>query len=85
MTSKEQAEELARECETVYVKYPEINMAQAVMLAVPLTELLEVAKAASGLAMGSDWNNGTHAKHHGYRDKLNNALVALRATGKVKL
>ena len=37
--------------------------------------LVDVAKAAKGLAHGVDWNKGTHAKI--YRPKLNNALNAL--------
>lgn len=48
-------------------------------------ELIAVAKAANGLSFGSDWNNGTHAKYHGYRQKLIDALQALRATRKVEL
>jgi hypothetical protein len=41
--------------------------------------------AASGLSFGEDWNNGTHAKLHGYRQKLIDALPAARdALGKGK-
>lgn len=85
MTSKKQAEELIDNARLVYMQDERIEFAKSVEETIPLTELLEVAKAASGLAMGSDWNNGTHAKHHGYRDKLINAISALRATGKVEL
>lgn len=35
--------------------------------------------AASGISFGEDWNNGTHAKLHGYRQKLIDALPAARA------
>lgn len=36
--------------------------------------------AAHGLSYGVDWNNGTHAKLHGHRQKLLNALpLALQA------
>lgn len=31
-------------------------------------------EAAEGLSFGTDWNNGTHAKLHGYRQKLLDAL-----------
>ena len=32
------------------------------------------ANAAKGLSFGKDWNKGTHALKHGYRQKLLNAL-----------
>lgn len=35
--------------------------------------------AAYGLSGGTDWNNGTHAKLHGYRQKLLDAIPAARA------
>lgn len=35
--------------------------------------------AADGLSRGEDWNNGTHAKLHGYRKKLLAAIPAARA------
>ena len=50
-----------------------------------LPQLIAVARAANGLSMGSDWGKGTHAKEHGYRQQLIDALQALRATGKVTL
>jgi len=34
--------------------------------------------AASGLSFGTDWNNGTHAKLHGYRQKLIDAIPRAR-------
>ena len=51
-------------------------------------EALErLVKAAEGLSHGTDWNNGTHVKLHGYRRKLVDAipeaaeaLAALRST-----
>jgi len=33
--------------------------------------------AARGLTFGEDWNAGTHAKLHGYRDKLIQAVADL--------
>jgi hypothetical protein len=33
-----------------------------------------VLRAAVGLGHGTDWNNGTHAKLHGYRQQLLDAL-----------
>ena len=45
-----------------------------------LLEALEgITRAAEGLSHGVDWNNGTHAKTHGYRQKLLDALPAARA------
>lgn len=42
--------------------------------------LLErVYAAARGLCHGTDWNHGTHAKTHGYRQKLIDAVAALSA------
>ena len=35
--------------------------------------------AATGLSHGEDWNNGTHAKLHGYRQKLLDALPEAKA------
>lgn len=35
---------------------------------------VRLVEAAKGLSHGSDWNNGTHAKLHGYRQKLLDAL-----------
>jgi len=49
-----------------------------------LREALEAVKplvdAAHGLSFGTDWNNGTAAKTHGYRRKLLKALPKARAT-----
>ena len=46
-------------------------------------ELVEALKplveAADDLSFGADWNNGIHAKTHGYRQKLLDALPAARA------
>ena len=50
-----------------------------------LAQYIAVARAANGLSMGSDWNHGTHAKEHGYRQQLIDALKAIRATRKVIL
>lgn len=39
-----------------------------------LERLRPLVEAARGLAFGEDWNKGTAAKTHGYRDKLLRAL-----------
>lgn len=39
----------------------------------------EFGEAAKGLSFGEDWNNGTHAKLHGYRQKLLDALAKYTA------
>ena len=39
----------------------------------------ELYKAALGLSHGIDWNNGTQAIEHGYRDKLINAVNKIKA------
>ena len=44
-----------------------------------LPKLLDVAEAAKGLSTGQDWNNGTMAKTHGYRQRLLDALAKLEA------
>jgi hypothetical protein len=38
----------------------------------------DLVEAATGLSYGTDWNNGTHAKLHGYRQKLLDALKAYK-------
>lgn len=43
--------------------------------------LEEVYKNAAALATGQDWNNGTMAKTHGYRNKLVRALQDVDAAG----
>jgi hypothetical protein len=40
--------------------------------------LRPITDAAHGLSFGTDWNNGTHAKTHGYRKKLIEAIPAAR-------
>lgn len=46
----------------------------------PLVKALRaLTDAAQGLSHGTDWNNGTHAKLHGYRQKLLDALPDARA------
>jgi len=42
-----------------------------------IRELEEVYDAARGLCYGEDWNNGTHAKSRGYRQKLVAAVNAI--------
>ena len=45
-----------------------------------IEEVRPLIEAAEGLSYGEDWNNGTQAKLHGYRQKLLDALPrALRA------
>lgn len=39
---------------------------------------LKVVEAAKGLICGVDWNNGTHAITHGYREKLIESLSPFR-------
>lgn len=39
----------------------------------------ELYKAALGLTHGVDWNNGNHAIKHGYREKLINAVNAIKS------
>jgi hypothetical protein len=41
--------------------------------------LRPLLSAAEGLSHGTDWNHGTHAKDHGYRQKLLDAIPAARA------
>lgn len=41
----------------------------------------ELYKAALGLSHGVDWNNGSHAIEHGYRDKLLSAVMKLKEQG----
>ena len=43
-----------------------------------LSALWRVVRAAEGLCHGTDWNKGTHAITHGYRQKLIDAVVSLR-------
>ena len=42
----------------------------------------KVAVEAKGLSFGEDWNNGTHANLHGYRQRLLAALAELDAAMK---
>ena len=42
-----------------------------------IEELEAVYDAARGLCYGEDWNNGTHAKSRGYRQKLVAAVNAI--------
>ena len=42
-----------------------------------IRKLRSVYEAARGLCHGYDWNNGSHAKHHGYRRKLVEAVNAV--------
>ena len=93
-TPQEEAEEIAKKCAlAIWGGTPtsetgrEIvsNDQLAILNTIPLSELIAVARVANGLSMGSDWNHGTHAKEHGYRQQLIDALQALRATGKVEL
>jgi hypothetical protein len=40
-------------------------------------EFAGLVEAAKGLSCGDDWNNGTHALKHGYRQKLLDALAKI--------
>ena len=42
-----------------------------------IRKLRRVYEAARGLCHGYDWNEGTHAKLHGYRERLVNAVNAI--------
>lgn len=42
-----------------------------------IRKLRRVYEAARGLCHGVDWNNGTQAKLHGYRQKLIDAVEAI--------
>lgn len=52
---------------------------QDALLANRAPAIARLVRAAQGLSHGEDWNNGTHAKTHGYRQKLLDALAALNA------
>jgi hypothetical protein len=57
-----------------------LNAADAELIAFLANHAAEIealVRAAHGLSFGEDWNNGTHAKTHGYREKLLQALAAL--------
>lgn len=43
-------------------------------LEVTIRKLRRVYEAARGLCHGYDWNDGSHAKHHGYRNELIKAV-----------
>lgn len=43
---------------------------------------LRVVEAAKGLSYGADWNKGTHAILHGYRQKLLDNLAPFRTEEK---
>lgn len=43
-----------------------------------LAQYERLYEAANGLSFGEDWNNGTQAKLHGYRQKLIDAVAAIR-------
>lgn len=45
--------------------------------AAELRALADLVEAGRGLALGVDWNNGTMAKEHGYRQRLIDALARL--------
>lgn len=45
-----------------------------------MEKLNAVYEAARGLCFGEDWNNGTHAKLHGYKQKLREAVAAVQTT-----
>ena len=80
MTSKEQAEELQAKAASLY-HTEGMSVRCSINEAIPLTELLEIAKAANRLHEGSPYSGDWVAL---YADFVK-ALSALRATGKVKL
>ena len=83
-TPQEEAEEMKVKASSFYHTLG-MTVRDSIKESIPLSELIAVARAANGLSMGSDWNHGTHAKEHGYRQQLIDALQALRATEKVIL
>ncbi len=81
MTSKEQAEALATEVLNEWLDCDESTVYTSVLKVIPLTELLEVAMAAEIYWRNSSPLPGAFTRSQG----LDNALEALRATGKVKI
>lgn len=74
----------AEHCETFELKLWLRKELDAITEAAALLDEAEqvverLAGAATGLSHGTDWNNGTHAKTHGYRCKLLAALPEARA------
>jgi|GEM_PF-4112096 len=62
-------------------KQLEIELAEKTNAVARLRELLE---AAYGLCEGYDWNNGTHAKTHGYKRKVLEAVHALKPVADIE-
>lgn len=52
-------------------------VAELTRLRKEVAELREVYEAARGLTYGTDWNQGTQAKNHGYRDRLIASVAAI--------
>jgi len=46
--------------------------------------LMELYNAADGLCYGTDWNQGTAAKLHGYRRKLQLAVANINPTHPIR-
>jgi hypothetical protein len=76
ITARDTATELMNEAVANSVKLAEAAEASAARLRVATEPLVAAAEA---LSHGTDWNNGTHAKLHGYRQKLIDAIPAARA------
>lgn len=65
------AEAYERVCEALREKEKQLDAVQKAADA--------LAEAATGLSHGADWNNGTHVKLYGYRQKLLDSLAAYRS------
>lgn len=77
--SKEYHRESARLSVSAYLsRVPAPEPAAAPDVAELVRALKPLVDAADGLSKGYDWNSGTHAALHGYRQKLLDALPAAR-------
>ncbi len=58
-----------------------VHMQDADLIVETLEAALTVVEAAKGLSHERDWNEGTHAIVHGYREQLLKALEPFRRDG----
>lgn len=82
MTSKEQAGKLAMRVERVYADELDSEISDAVLFAIPLAELLEVAKAADAWCNKERFDEWEGQK---LIVAMRQSIQAIRATGKVTL
>ena len=78
-TPKEEAEEMKSKAASLY-HVDLLNVRNSIKESIPLAELIAVARAANQLVSAH-----TAVTHHNYEALLIDALIALRATGKVTL